>query len=99
MNLQKKVLPNDFEEAKRLIHFINDSMTNQWKMIKANNLDYLYWVKEGRRARRELAELYRKKERYDQEQDRVRMIVQNLQSRGIDASVVARAHHLTIETG
>ncbi|MGE6619454.1 hypothetical protein, partial [Bacillus mycoides] len=61
------------------------------------------WIKEARLARRELIALYREKENYNNqlEQDRKSIlgIVEHLRSKGIDASVVKRAHGSTLSEG
>ncbi|WP_435889923.1 hypothetical protein [Bacillus cereus] len=58
------------------------------------------WIKEARLARRELAALYRAKEKYDVELERDRKnilgIIRRLKSQGVNASVVERAHYITL---
>lgn len=57
-----------------------------------------YWRKQWNNARRELEELKRRKidERHRKS---VRMIVHDLQKRGIDASIVTRVPYITLEGG
>ncbi len=58
------------------------------------------WVKEARLARRELAALYRAKEKHAEERERNRKkilgIIQRLKSQGVDASPMERAHYITL---
>ncbi|WP_130068797.1 hypothetical protein, partial [Bacillus albus] len=67
---------------------------------KSDPLMLCIWIKEARLARRELAALYRAKEKYDTqlEQDRkgILGIVAHLRSKGINASAVERAHYETL---
>lgn len=96
MSIQHKVLPGDLNEARRLLECIDDCIYLQWKAIKENDQSYINWTKETHRAVKDLHALYDKKKRFDKEIGKVQKLVLNLQSRGINASVVARAHSLTI---
>lgn len=100
MNFQEKVLKSDLDEARKLVASISFCTARQRQALAAKDeLTYFWWVKEARRSRRELAALYRKKELFSQEQAKVHLIVSHLQKRGIDASVVVRAHHIVLDRG
>ena len=70
------------------------------KQVEAihNNDSYLFctWMKEARLARRELAALYRAKEKHDEERARIQGIVRRLRSVGVNADVVERVHYITL---
>ncbi|PED84336.1 hypothetical protein CON65_02575 [Bacillus pseudomycoides] len=104
MNLSNRVLPKHIEAARKLTSFVNHCVKQQKYALAANDeLTFYWWVKEGRRARRELAEMYREKEIHDQEKEKdyksISGIIQRLQSQGINASAVERAHYITLEGG
>ena len=53
-------------------------------------------MKEARLARRELAALYRAKEKHDEERARIQGIVRRLRSVGVNVDVVERVHYITL---
>ncbi|MBJ8038641.1 hypothetical protein, partial [Bacillus cereus] len=57
---------------------------------------FCIWIKEARLARRELAELYRAKEKHDEECTHIKGIVHRLKSIGVNADVVERVHYITL---
>ena len=70
------------------------------KQVEAihNNDSYLFctWMKEARLARRELAALYRAKEKHDEERACIQGIVRRLRSVGVNVDVVERVHYETL---
>ncbi|EOA3902109.1 hypothetical protein ACRS52_06035 [Bacillus cytotoxicus] len=95
------VLQKDMERKQILDEFLQYCEQKQIEAVKKHDpLMLCIWIKEARLARRELAELYRAKERHDEERERDREnilgIIQHLRSQGIDASVVERAHYITL---
>ncbi|MEH7458485.1 hypothetical protein V7183_15045 [Bacillus sp. JJ1127] len=104
MNLSNRVLPKRIEAAKKLTSFVNHCVKQQKYALAANDEPTFYWwVREGRRARRELAEMYREKEKHDQEKEKdcesILGIIQRLKSQGINASAVERVHYITLKGG
>ena len=84
-------------EKQILDEFLRHCEKKQIEAIQKNDpLLLCIWIKEARLARRELIAIYREKEKYDNQlkQDRKSIlgIVEHLRSRGINASVVERAH-------
>ncbi|PGM89372.1 hypothetical protein [Bacillus cereus] len=95
------VLKKDVKNKQILDEFLQYCEQKQVEAIQKNDpLLLCIWIKEARLARRELIALYREKEKHDNqlEQDRKSIlgIVEHLRSRGIDASVVKRAHGSTL---
>ncbi|OUB07966.1 hypothetical protein BK704_08320 [[Bacillus thuringiensis] serovar konkukian] len=95
------VLKKDVQKKQILNEFLQHCEEKQIVAIQKNDpLLLCIWIKEARLARRELIALYREKEKYDNqlEQDRKSIlgIVAHLRSRGINASVVKRAHGSTL---
>ncbi|HDT6579040.1 TPA: hypothetical protein QFT23_005324 [Bacillus cereus] len=91
------VLKKDLQKKQILDEFLRHCEKKQIEAIQKNDpLLLCIWIKEARLARRELIALYREKEKYDNQlkQDRKSIlgIVEHLRSRGINASVVERAH-------
>ncbi|MED1303185.1 hypothetical protein P4U65_21985, partial [Bacillus pacificus] len=91
----------DVQKKQMLDEFLQHCEEKQIEVIQKNDpLLLCIWIKEARLARRELIALYREKEKYDNqlEQDRKSIlgIVAHLRSRGINASVVKRAHGSTL---
>ncbi|HDR6247576.1 TPA: hypothetical protein QCU24_005447 [Bacillus cereus] len=95
------VLKKDVQKKQILDEFLQHCEKKQIEAIQKNDpLLLCTWIKEARLARRELIALYREKEKYDNQLERDRKsilgIVEHLKSRGINASVVERAHHNTL---
>ncbi|UYX52891.1 hypothetical protein M3Y14_01600 [Bacillus thuringiensis] len=91
------VLKKDVKKKQILDEFLQHCEKKQVEAIQKNDpLLLCTWIKEARLARRELAALYREKEKYDNqlEPDRKSIlgIVEHLRSRGINASAVERVH-------
>jgi len=53
---------------------------SKWKHYKKSPYQFCIWIKEARLARRELAELYRVKEKYDEKRTHIKGIVHRLRS-------------------
>ncbi|MED2783920.1 hypothetical protein P4278_30345, partial [Bacillus thuringiensis] len=80
-----------------LEEFLQHCEKKQVEALQTNNpYQFCIWIKEARLARRELAELYRAKEKYDEEHTRIRGIVHRLRSIGVNADVVERVHDITL---
>ncbi|KXY34864.1 hypothetical protein [Bacillus sp. FSL K6-0067] len=95
------VLKKDVQKKQIIDEFLGHCEKKQVEAIQKNDpLLLCTWIKEARLARREIIALYREKENYDNqlEQDRkiILGIVEHLKSRGIDVSVVKRAHGITL---
>ncbi|MDH2858874.1 hypothetical protein [Bacillus cytotoxicus] len=95
------VLPKDMKRKQILDEFLHYCEQKQIEAVKKHDpLMLCIWIKEARLARRELAELFRAKEKRDEERERDREnilgIINRLKSQGIDASVVERAHYITL---
>ncbi|PGY35313.1 hypothetical protein [Bacillus thuringiensis] len=91
------VLTKDLQKKQILDEFLQHCEQQQVKALQKND-PYLFciWIKEARLARRELAALYRTKEKYDEEHTRIRGIVHRLRSIGVNADVVERVHYITL---
>lgn len=101
MSITVPVLPKDMQKKQTLVEFLQHCNKMQIEALRKHDETLLHrWVKEARLARRELAVLYRAKEKHDVDIERDRKnilgIVQRLRSQGVDASVVERAHHITL---
>ncbi|WP_144518425.1 hypothetical protein [Bacillus thuringiensis] len=95
--MTKPVLTKDLQKKQILDEFLQHCEKKQVEALKKNNsYQFCIWIKEARLARRELAALYRAKEKYDEECMHIKGIVAHLRSRGIDASVVERTHFSTL---
>lgn len=95
------VLKKDAKKAQKLNDFLKICDKKQSEALDAHNEKEFYiWVKEARLARRELTAMYRAKEKHDIERERDRKnilgVIQKLRSQGVDASVVERAHYITL---
>ncbi|MGR5995467.1 hypothetical protein ACT7C9_25060 [Bacillus cereus] len=95
------VLKKDVKKKQILDEFLRHCEKKQIEAIQKNDpLLLCTWIKEARLARRELIVLYRDKEKHDnqleQERKSILGIVEHLRSRGINASVVERAHCNTL---
>ncbi|MGH0950222.1 hypothetical protein [Bacillus mycoides] len=91
--MTKSVLTKDLQKKQILDEFLNHCEQKQVEALKKNNP---YWIKEARLARRELAALYRAKEKHDEERKRIKGIVHRLKSIGVNAGVVERAHGIAL---
>ncbi|PGS38515.1 hypothetical protein COC58_20965 [Bacillus cereus] len=101
MSITAPVLPKDMQKKQTLDAFLKHCNQKQIEALRTHDEKLLReWVKEARLARRELAALYRAKEKYDEEHERDREnilgIIQRLRSQGVDASAVVRAHYITL---
>ncbi|ABS22855.1 hypothetical protein Bcer98_2621 [Bacillus cytotoxicus NVH 391-98] len=91
------VLQKDMERKQILDEFLQYCEQKQIEAVKKHDpLMLCIWIKEARLARRELAELFRAKEKRDEERENILGIINRLKSQGIDASVVERAHYITL---
>ncbi|MDM5193518.1 hypothetical protein QUG02_11070 [Bacillus hominis] len=95
------VLPKDMKKKEVLIKFLQYCETMQIEAVKQRDpIALCTWIKEARLARRELATLYRAKEKHDTEHERDRKnilkIIQRLRSQGMEASVIERTHYITL---
>ncbi|MED1089714.1 hypothetical protein [Bacillus paramycoides] len=101
MSNTAQVLPKDMKKKEVLIKFLQYCETMQIEAVKKrDSIALCTWIKEARLARRELATLYRAKEKHDTERERDRKnilkVIQRLKSQGINADVVERAHYITL---
>ncbi|MEH7150053.1 hypothetical protein V7095_06385 [Bacillus thuringiensis] len=95
--MTKSVLTKDLEKKQILNEFLQHCEQKQVEALQKNDpYQFCIWIKEARLARRELATLYRAKEKYDEEHTRIRGIVQRLRSAGVNADVVERVHYITL---
>ncbi|WP_410991067.1 hypothetical protein [Bacillus cereus] len=95
--MTKSVLTKDLQKKQILEEFLQHCEQQQIEALQKNDpYQSCTWIKEARLARRELAALYRAKEKYDEERTHIKGIVAHLRSRGIDASVVERTHFSTL---
>ncbi|MCQ6301876.1 hypothetical protein [Bacillus cereus] len=95
--MAKSVLKKDFEKKQILDEFLQHCEQQQVEALQKND-PYLFciWIKEARLARRELAVLYRAKEKHDEERAHIRGIVHRMKSIGVNADVVERVHYITL---
>lgn len=101
MSVTAPVLPKDMQKKQVLDEFLLHCNQMQIEALRKHDAHSLCeWIKEARLARRELAALYRAKEKHDAERERDRKnilgIIQRLRSQGVDASGVVRAHYITL---
>ncbi|HDR8171992.1 TPA: hypothetical protein QC096_006176 [Bacillus thuringiensis] len=104
MSITAPVLPKDMQKKQVLDSFLKYCNTMQIEALKQHDpIAFCTWIKEARLARRELAALYRAKEKHDAEHEElerdrknIRGIIQRLRSQGVDASAVERAHYITL---
>ncbi|ANS50889.1 hypothetical protein PVK73_16150 [Bacillus thuringiensis] len=95
--MTKSVLTKDLQKKQILDEFLQHCEQQQVEALQKNDpYQFCIWMKEARLARRELAALYRAKEKYDEERTRIRGIVHRLRSKGVNADVVKRAHYITL---
>ncbi|MFJ8216435.1 hypothetical protein [Bacillus cereus] len=101
MSITAPVLQKDLQKKQTLDEFLKYCNTMQIEALKQHDpIALCTWVKEARLARRELAALYRAKEKHDDERERdcknILGIIRRLKSQGVNASVVERAHYITL---
>ncbi|WP_144517694.1 hypothetical protein [Bacillus thuringiensis] len=95
--MTKTVLTKDLHKKQILDEFLKHCEQKQVEALKKNDpYQFCIWIKEARLARRELAALYRAKEKYDEEHTRIRGIVHRLRSVGVNVDVVERVHYITL---
>ncbi|MDA2623212.1 hypothetical protein PDQ36_07750 [Bacillus cereus] len=104
MSITAPVLQKDMQKKQVLDEFLKYCNQMQIQALRTHDEKLLReWVKEARLARRELAALYRAKEKHDAEREElerdrknIRGIIQRLRSQGVNADVVERAHYITL---
>ncbi len=101
MSITAPVLRKDMKKKQVLDEFLLHCNQMQIESLRKHDAHSLCeWIKEARLARRELAALYRAKEKHDEERERDRKnilkVIKRLKSQGVDASVVERAHYITL---
>ncbi|PEJ67973.1 hypothetical protein [Bacillus wiedmannii] len=95
--MTKSVLTKDLEKKQILDGFLQHCEKKQVEALQENDpYQFCIWIKEARLARRELAALYRAKEKHDEERASVQGIVHRLKSIGVNADVVERTHYITL---
>ncbi|MEK4499792.1 hypothetical protein [Bacillus sp. FSL R12-0069] len=95
--MTKSVLTKDLHKKQILDEFLQHCEKKQVEALKKNDpYQFCIWIKEARLARRELAALYRAKEKHDEERKRIKGIVHRLKSIGVNAGVVERAHGIAL---
>ena len=94
--MTKSVLTKDLEKKQILDEFLQYCEKKQVEALQKNDpYQFCIWIKESRLARRELAELYRAKEKYGEERARIQGIVRRLRSVGAKVDAVERVHGIT----
>jgi len=101
MSITAPVLQKDMQKKQVLDEFLKYCNQMQIEALRTHDEKLLReWVKEARLARRELAALYREKEKHDVERERDRKnilkVIKRLKSQGINADLVERAHYITL---
>ncbi|PEM28250.1 hypothetical protein [Bacillus wiedmannii] len=101
MSITAPVLQKDMQKKQVLDEFLKYCNQMQIEAIMQHDpIALCTWIKEARLARRELAALYRAKEKHDEERERDRKnilgIIRRLRSQGVNADVVERAHYITL---
>ncbi|MEH7152121.1 hypothetical protein V7095_17200 [Bacillus thuringiensis] len=95
--MTKSILQKDLQKKQILDEFLQHCEKKQVKALQNHNpYQFCIWIKEARLARRELAALYRAKEKYDEERACIQGIVRRLRSVGVNADVVERVHYITL---
>ncbi|MCQ6306238.1 hypothetical protein ACS4JF_25270 [Bacillus thuringiensis] len=95
--MTKSVLTKDLHKKQILDEFLQHCEQKQVEVLQKNDpYQFCIWIKEARLARRELAALYRAKEKHDEERKRIKGIVHRLKSIGVNADVVERVHYITL---
>ncbi|MBW3492750.1 hypothetical protein [Bacillus sp. FDAARGOS_1420] len=95
--MTKSVLQKDLQKKQILDEFLQHCEKKQVEALQKNDpYQFCIWIKETRLARRELAALYRKKEKHDEERMHIKGIVHRLRSVGVNADVVERVHYIML---
>ncbi|MBJ8025753.1 hypothetical protein [Bacillus cereus] len=95
--MTKSVLTKDLHRKQILDEFLQHCEKKQVEALQNHDpYQFCIWIKEARLARRELAALYRAKEKHDEERAHIRGIVHRLKSIGVNADVVERVHYITL---
>ncbi|PHG62520.1 hypothetical protein [Bacillus toyonensis] len=95
--MTKSVLTKDLQKKQILDEFLQHCEQKQVEALKKNDpYQFCIWIKEARLARRELAALYRAKEKYDEQHTLIKGIVHHLKGIGVNADVVKRVHDITL---
>ncbi|HEF1856039.1 TPA: hypothetical protein R9Y23_004151 [Bacillus cereus] len=95
--MTKSVLTKDLQKKQILDEFLQHCEKKQVEALQNHDpYQVCTWIKEARLARRELAALYRAKEKHDEERTHIKEIVHRLRSVGVNADVVERAHYITL---
>ncbi|MEW4150051.1 hypothetical protein Q0N88_07200 [Bacillus thuringiensis] len=91
--MTKSVLTKDLQKKQILDEFLQHCEKKQVEALQNHDpYQFCIWIKEARLARRELAALYRAKEKHDEERGYIRRIVHRMKSIGVNADVVERLH-------
>ncbi|KAB7635252.1 hypothetical protein [Bacillus sp. B3-WWTP-C-10-D-3] len=101
MSITAPVLQKDMQKRQVLDEFLKYCNQMQIEaLMQHDSIALCTWIKEARLARRELAALYRAKEKHNEERERDRTnilgIIRRLRSQGVNADVVERAHYITL---
>ncbi|QEL79386.1 hypothetical protein DN407_12405 [Bacillus sp. JAS24-2] len=101
MSITAPVLQKDMQKKQVLDEFLKYCNQMQIQALRTHDEKLLReWVKEARLARRELAALYRAKEKHDVEREKDRKnilkVIKRLRSQGVNADLVERAHYITL---
>lgn len=101
MSITAPVLQKDMQKRQVLDEFLKYCNQMQIEALMQHDpIALCTWIKEARLARRELAALYRAKEKHNEERERNRKnilgIIRRLRSQGVNADVVERAHYITL---
>ncbi|MBJ8024318.1 hypothetical protein, partial [Bacillus cereus] len=95
--MKKSVGTKDLQQKQILDEFLQHCEKKQVEALQNHDpYQFCIWIKEARLARRELAELYRAKEKHDEECTHIKGIVHRLKSIGVNADVVERVHYITL---
>ncbi|PGY40119.1 hypothetical protein [Bacillus thuringiensis] len=95
--MTKSVLTKDLQKKQILDEFLQHCEQQQIEALQKNDsYQFSTWIKEARLARRELAALYRAKEKHDEERACIQGIVRRLRSVGVNVDVVERVHYETL---
>ncbi|PGU48398.1 hypothetical protein [Bacillus cereus] len=101
MSIIAPVLQKDMQKKQTLDSFLEHCEQKQIEALRTHDEKLLReWIKEARLARRELAALYRAKEKHDEEREKDRKnilgIIHRLKSQGINADLVERTHYIIL---
>ncbi|PFT67388.1 hypothetical protein COK67_05195 [Bacillus cereus] len=101
MSITAPVLQKDMQKKQVLDEFLEYCNQMQIQALRTHDEKLLReWVNEARLARKELAALYRAKEKHDAEREKNRKnilkVIKRLRSQGVNANLVERAHYITL---